>query len=52
MFLLFSIYCVIVTTRRFSHDSYTVKPRDILSRTHVCQTMRALRHPKVSLPIQ
>ena len=52
MFLLFSIYCVIVTTRRFSHDSYTVKPRDILSRTHVCQTMCALRHPKVSLPIQ
>ena len=52
MLLLFTIYCVIVTTGRFSHDSYTMKPRDILSRTHVCQTMCVLRHPKVSLPIQ
>ena len=42
------IYCVIVTTGRISHDSYTMKPRDILSRTHVCQTMCVLRHPKVS----
>ena len=52
MLLLFTIYCVIVTTGRFSHDSYTVKPQDILSRTQVCQTMCVLRHPKVSLPIQ
>ena len=27
------------TTGRFSHDSYTMKPQDTLTRTHVCKTM-------------
>ena len=43
---------VIVATERFSHDTYTIKPRDILPRIHVCQKMCVLGHPNISLPIQ
>ena len=43
---------VIVATERFSHDNYTIKPRDSLPRIHVCQTICVLGHPNISLPIQ
>ena len=38
-FTIYCVYCVIVTTGRFSYDSYTMKPGDILSRTHACQIL-------------
>ena len=45
--LCFTNYCVIVRTKRFSHDNCTMKPQYILLCTHVCQTNVSVRHPKV-----